>query len=511
MSTVNASFDDSNPSSSSSSNQYLPHPSGTTLEEIYNEGRVKQGDIHFDYPETGNQQSLEFLQEESQNSGDYSISKSLNSLGSSNSSTEYIEYPESAYSNDSYIHISPQEVEEPRQGRRNLHAAKPPYSYISLITLAIQQSGQQQLTLNEIYNWIIELFPYYRQNQQRWQNSIRHSLSFNDCFVKVPRSAEKPGKGSYWTLHQDANNMFENGCYLRRQKRFKAQERLAKGNAKRKRDRKSTTSRTRSSRPGQFSSNQKSRNNPNEVQISITPIEEEPKKQPKRSKKSASQGAHSSLVAPSHHQGGFGQYSGHGLSLGEESQELTPGQNFLAIYAQDHPIDTGLLQEQEQYIDPNRYATMEDPNIIYTEVDLPQYINGEFVTDAENPHSRGWNQPVQEDLLDASAQNGGPSTSMDLDLNHSSSRSNSYFYENEAIEYESLPMGINLQPCPNPRSSLAQNQPDESMFYSLDTDQVVMISEPQNDEQQNDGFMKIGVETIGSENEQSASLTMNQQ
>ena len=64
-------------------------------------------------------------------------------------------------------------------------------------------------------------FPYYRQNQQRWQNSIRHSLSFNDCFVKVPRSPDKPGKGSYWTLHPDSGNMFENGCYLRRQKRFK--------------------------------------------------------------------------------------------------------------------------------------------------------------------------------------------------------------------------------------------------------------------------------------------------
>ena len=55
----------------------------------------------------------------------------------------------------------------------------------------------------------------------RWQNSIRHSLSFNDCFVKVPRSPDKPGKGSYWALHDDAGNMFENGCYLRRQKRFK--------------------------------------------------------------------------------------------------------------------------------------------------------------------------------------------------------------------------------------------------------------------------------------------------
>ncbi|XP_060712003.1 forkhead box protein A2-like [Hemiscyllium ocellatum] len=105
--------------------------------------------------------------------------------------------------------------------RRNFSHAKPPYSYISLITMAIQQASNKMLTLNEIYQWIMDLFPYYRDNQQRWQNSIRHSLSFNDCFVKVPRSPDKPGKGSYWALHPDSGNMFENGCYLRRQKRFK--------------------------------------------------------------------------------------------------------------------------------------------------------------------------------------------------------------------------------------------------------------------------------------------------
>ena len=46
-------------------------------------------------------------------------------------------------------------------------------------------------------------------------------MSFNDCFVKVPRTPDKPGKGSFWSLHPDSGNMFENGCYLRRQKRFK--------------------------------------------------------------------------------------------------------------------------------------------------------------------------------------------------------------------------------------------------------------------------------------------------
>ena len=112
-------------------------------------------------------------------------------------------------------------------GRRE---GKPPYSYVNLITFAINSTPKKRMTLNDIYQYIMETFPFYRQNQQRWQNSIRHSLSFNDCFVKVPRSPERPGKGSYWTLHNMAGNMFENGCYLRRQKRFKCETLLTQKN-----------------------------------------------------------------------------------------------------------------------------------------------------------------------------------------------------------------------------------------------------------------------------------------
>ena len=106
------------------------------------------------------------------------------------------------------------------EGKRK-HLVKPPYSYIALITMSILQSSKKRLTLSGICDFIMNKFAYYKERFPAWQNSIRHNLSLNDCFVKVAREPGNPGKGNYWTLDPNSEDMFDNGSFLRRRKRFK--------------------------------------------------------------------------------------------------------------------------------------------------------------------------------------------------------------------------------------------------------------------------------------------------
>ncbi|NXD45752.1 FOXJ1 protein, partial [Copsychus sechellarum] len=84
--------------------------------------------------------------------------------------------------------------------KNNAHL-KPPYSYATLICMAMEASKEPKLTLAAICKWISDNFCYFRHAHPTWQSSIRHNLCINKRFIKVPRQKGEPGRGAFWKLH----------------------------------------------------------------------------------------------------------------------------------------------------------------------------------------------------------------------------------------------------------------------------------------------------------------------
>ncbi|XP_064610135.1 forkhead box protein J3-like [Liolophura sinensis] len=99
---------------------------------------------------------------------------------------------------------------------------KPSQSYIGLIAMAILSIPDKKMVLSDIYQYILDHYPYFRTRGPGWRNSIRHNLSLNDCFIKAGRSAN--GKGHYWAIHPANLEDFKKGDFRRR----RAQRRVRK-------------------------------------------------------------------------------------------------------------------------------------------------------------------------------------------------------------------------------------------------------------------------------------------
>ncbi|XP_061110359.1 forkhead box protein N3 isoform X1 [Conger conger] len=95
---------------------------------------------------------------------------------------------------------SPAQSDLPYDAKQNPNC-KPPYSFSCLIFMAIEDSPSKRLPVKDIYNWILEHFPYFANAPTGWKNSVRHNLSLNKCFKKVDKDrSQSIGKGSLWCI-----------------------------------------------------------------------------------------------------------------------------------------------------------------------------------------------------------------------------------------------------------------------------------------------------------------------
>ncbi|OON20983.1 fork head domain protein, partial [Opisthorchis viverrini] len=84
--------------------------------------------------------------------------------------------------------------------QNNQGLTKPNYSYTHLIFMAIESTPQKCMTVNQIYNWCESNFPFYKHAGAGWKNSLRHNLSINKSFKRLPRDSRGPGRGAFWTV-----------------------------------------------------------------------------------------------------------------------------------------------------------------------------------------------------------------------------------------------------------------------------------------------------------------------
>ncbi|KAL1670532.1 hypothetical protein GGF50DRAFT_122110 [Schizophyllum commune] len=78
---------------------------------------------------------------------------------------------------------------------------RPQHTLPVILRCAILGSPQKRLTIRGIYAAMEEKYVYFQTAGQTWKQSVRHHLSLNRLFERVPRAPNDPGFGSYWTVN----------------------------------------------------------------------------------------------------------------------------------------------------------------------------------------------------------------------------------------------------------------------------------------------------------------------
>ncbi|KFQ74871.1 Forkhead box protein N5, partial [Phoenicopterus ruber ruber] len=88
---------------------------------------------------------------------------------------------------------------------------RPPLNYCVLVTLALCNSPSGSLTVQQIYQFARQHFPFFQTAPEGWKNTIRHNLCFSSCFEKTTSFACGEGnrKSWLWKLTPEGHRKFQ--------------------------------------------------------------------------------------------------------------------------------------------------------------------------------------------------------------------------------------------------------------------------------------------------------------
>ncbi|XP_053547326.1 forkhead box protein R1 isoform X2 [Bombina bombina] len=129
--------------------------------------------------------------------------------------SEYTEEEEVALPNPA--HLPHKRVKSPsKRGRAQRGVSqlnswpRPPINYCNLISLALRNSQEGSLNVQQIYSFVREHFPFFRAAPDGWKNTVRHNLCFSSSFEKSSGwvCADGHRRSCLWKLTRQGRRKF---------------------------------------------------------------------------------------------------------------------------------------------------------------------------------------------------------------------------------------------------------------------------------------------------------------